>query len=85
MQQVKDALREYIVSDFLFGDAERMPADSESLLETGVIDSTGVLELIEFLSEEFGIEVTEEETVPANLGTLDNVTAFVLRRRSEAA
>lgn len=85
MQQVKLALREYIISDFLFGDAERMPADSESLLETGVIDSTGVLELIEFLSEEFGIEVTEEETVPANLGTLDNVTAFVLRRRSEAA
>ena len=51
--QLTAQLREFISSEYLFGDDSRMPADTDSLLETGVLDSTGVLELIEFLEEKY--------------------------------
>ena len=44
--QVWEQLREFILSSYLFGDSDRMPSDSDSLLHTGILDSTGVLELI---------------------------------------
>jgi acyl carrier protein len=75
--QLKDELKGFISANYLFGDDSRMPADEESLLETGVLDSTGVLELIEFLEEQYGVEVSETETVPENLGSIANLTRFV--------
>ncbi len=75
-------LRTFIALAFLFGDESQMPDDSASLLETGVLDSTGVLELIEFLEEHFGIEVADTETVPSNLGSIDGLARFV---RSKSA
>ena len=68
--QVWEQLREFILSSYLFGDSDRMPSDSDSLLQTGILDSTGVLELIEFLESEFAISVEDHETVPANLDSL---------------
>lgn len=70
----------FVVENFLFGDAARTPADDDSLLELGVIDSTGILELIEFLEEHFGIEVSDSDTVPANLGSIASITDFVGRK-----
>lgn len=57
-----------------------MPADDESLIEGGVVDSTGVLELIEFLEEAFGISVEETETVPQNLGSISGIESYVARK-----
>lgn len=74
---IRDQLRDFIASNYLFGDRDRLPADEESLLETGVVDSTGVLELIEFLEDQFGIEVAESETVFDNLGSVAGLTRFV--------
>jgi acyl carrier protein len=68
---------DFIVSNYLFGDAARTPQDEESLVESGVVDSTGILELIEFLESRFGIEVSEAETVPDNLDSVANLTRFV--------
>lgn len=76
--QVTSQLRGFISTNFLFGDETRMPDDDDSLLEKGVLDSTGVLELIEFLEDEFGIEVSDTETVPGNLGSISGLTRFVL-------
>ena len=76
--EVKARLREFISINYLFGDATRAPADDDSLLEKGILDSTGILELIEFLEEGYGIAVTESETVPDNLGSITNLTRFVL-------
>ncbi|SER91184.1 hypothetical protein SAMN05443377_1181 [Propionibacterium cyclohexanicum] len=59
-------IRDFIVSNFLFGDASRMPADDQDLLLAGIIDSTGILELIEFLESSFNIQVLDTETVPGN-------------------
>ena len=78
-------ISDFIISNFLFGDEEGLPAGGDSLLGSGVVDSTGILELIEFLESEFGIQVAEDETVPANLDSLDNLTAFVGRKVGAAA
>jgi acyl carrier protein len=70
------------VANFLFGDVARAPRDEDSLVEEGIIDSTGILELIEFLESRFGIEVSEAETVPQNLGSISSLTKFVMGKQS---
>lgn len=81
---VLDQVRSFIVMNFLFGDASRMPADADSLLESGLVDSTGVLEIVDFLETDMSVPVADDETLPANLDSVDNLTAFVLRKRSTA-
>jgi acyl carrier protein len=79
--QVRRALVDFVVANYLFGDESRAPQDDDSLVEGGIIDSTGLMELIEFLEEQFAIEVADEDTVPSNLDTLGNLTRFVLRKQ----
>ncbi|AXE38698.1 D-alanine--poly(phosphoribitol) ligase subunit 2 [Acidipropionibacterium virtanenii] len=79
---VHDRVREFVLDSLLLGDADRMPADDDSLLESGVIDSTGILELIEFLEEAFGVHVADDETVPGNLDGINRVVAYVARKQS---
>lgn len=73
-------IEDFILKSFLFGDAERMPQRSESLLQSGVIDSTGVLELIEYLEGEFDLRVEETESTPENLDSIDNLVRFVAHK-----
>ncbi len=80
--QVRSELVDFIVANFLFGDGTRTPADDDSLVEGGIIDSTGVMELIEFLESHFEIKVSERDTVPSNLDTVANLTRFVLLKRA---
>ena len=75
--QIRNELREFIGDNYLFGDHDRLPDDEASLLEEGIVDSTGVLELIEFLEDHFGIVVGESETVFENLGSVGGLTRFV--------
>lgn len=82
--EVRARLREFISTNYLFGDDARAPGDEDSLLEKGVLDSTGVLELIEFLEDDYGIEVLDTETVPENLGSISGLTRFVLGKLSRA-
>lgn len=81
-ENTREVIREFIGSNFLFGDQERLPDDEESLLESGVMDSTGVLELIEFLEERFEIQVAESEAVFDNLGSVAGLIRFVLGKKS---
>jgi acyl carrier protein len=75
--QIRNELREFIGDNYLFGDHDRLPDDEASLLEEGIVDSTGVLELIEFLEDHFEIVVGESETVFENLGSVGGLTRFV--------
>lgn len=75
--QIREKIVDFVVDNYLFGDSARLPSDHESLVDQGVVDSTGVLELVEFLEEQFGIEVLETETVPDNLGSIANLTKYV--------
>lgn len=83
--QVRSQVRDFVLTNFLFADASRMPVDTDSLLGAGIVDSTGVLELVEFLEGEMGITVADDETVPVNLDSIENLTRFVLRKRAGAS
>jgi acyl carrier protein len=80
--QIRADLTEFIVMNYLFGDVTQAPQDDTSLVEEGIVDSTGILELIEFLEYHFDIEVSEAETVPENLGSISSLTNFVMSKRS---
>ena len=71
-----DKIREYVVDNFLFGDGEQLKDDT-FFMENGIIDSTGILELITFLEETYEFKIEDDELVPENLDSLNNVSAFV--------
>lgn len=79
MEENKKQIREFITENFLFGNADGLKDDT-SFLEEGIIDSTGVLELVTFLEEEFSIKVADEDLVPENLDSINNVTAYLQRK-----
>jgi acyl carrier protein len=82
MEDVQRRIEAFILDDLLFGDESRMPMPDDSLVESGVVDSTGILEIIEFLEAEFGVQVDDVETVPENLDGIARLTAFVSRKLS---
>ena len=83
-QRFRANVREFIAENFLFrADAEI--ADSQSLLDSGVIDSTGVLELIAYLEATYGISIADEDIVPENLDSIDNMTGHLARKLPVAA
>lgn len=82
-EEVREKVRSFILENFLFGEATRLPSDEESLLQTGVIDSTGILELINFVEQEFGIVVQDNETLPENLDGIGNISRFVRAKVSD--
>ena len=82
MASVEDAVREFIVINLLFGETERNLSDDDSLLEQGVIDSTGILELVFFLEATYEIEIRESEMVPANLDSISKVANFIGRKKA---
>lgn len=81
MSDIKAKIRDFIVENFLFGKANGLQ-DSTSFLDNGIIDSTGVLELVNFLEEEFSMDVDDEELIPENLDSINNVVAYVENKTS---
>ena len=81
----KTKIREYILENYLFTDDESALGNDESFLDKGVLDSTGILELIYFLEEEFGIEVEDEEMIPENLDSVSLIVAYLGTKQASAA
>jgi len=79
MAQPIDSIRAFIIDNFLFGEDPGLEA-SDSLLASGTVDSTGVLELILFLEETYGIAVADEDLVPENLDTIQRIADYVERK-----
>jgi len=77
--EVAEVVRKFIVEYFLFGDDENLN-DHTSFIEDGVVDSTGILELVAFLEETFRIHVEDEELIPENLDCISNVKRYVLSK-----
>lgn len=77
---ISGALRRFIGENFMFQDDLQSVSDDASFLENGIIDSTGVLELVCFLENTFGIEVADEEMLPENLDSIRAVSAYVTRK-----
>jgi acyl carrier protein len=77
--QIRQDLRQFVIDNFLFG-REGELRDADSFLDNGIIDSTGVLELISFLEQRFGLELRETDLTPENLDSIDKVTRLVESR-----
>ena len=77
--QIREELRRFVVEEFLFGRNGDLK-DGDSFLEAGIIDSTGVLELIAFIEKHFAIKVRDSDLIPDNLDSIQKVTDFVRRR-----
>ena len=84
MNAISTALRRFIQENFLFG-AEPTFSDDDSFLEQGIIDSTGVLELVGFLESQYQIRIADEELVPENLDSIRNLIGFIERKTEHAA
>ncbi len=76
-----DALRCFIVQNFLYGDAATRLGENDSFSERGIVDSTGILELVAFVEESFKISVADEEILPDNFDSLAKLGAFVRRKQ----
>ncbi|MBN2106753.1 MAG: acyl carrier protein [Deltaproteobacteria bacterium] len=76
----KTKVKQFIVNELLFGNESLLTSDDQSFLKTGVLDSSGLLELITFIENTFGITVNDDELVPENLDSLDNVEKFILHK-----
>lgn len=81
---IQDEVRDYIVETFFVADAAEL-SDELSLIDSGIVDSTGMLDVILFLEERYGIHVADHETTPANLETIGRIARYVARKRSEAS
>jgi acyl carrier protein len=83
--EIDREIRRFIGENFLYREDVEALSDEASLLEAGVIDSTGVLELIGFLETRFGIEVADEEMLPQNLDSIRAISAYVQRKLAPSA
>ena len=79
----RDKIRQFVISNFYIADASNL-SDTDSLLDSGVVDSTGVLEIIAFIEEAFGFEVQDAEMLPENLDSIDNIAGYVARKTGHA-
>ena len=83
MSNIDLELREFVVDNYLFGQTNGL-TDETSFLDAGIIDSTGVLELVSFLQTKYGIHLEDDEIVPENLDSLQRLNAFVRAKQSAA-
>jgi len=81
---MENKIRDFILKNYLFTDDPTALGDDESFMKKGIIDSTGMLEVIEFLRVEFDVRVEDDEMVPENLDSVNRLAAFVNRKRAAA-
>ena len=80
MDTIAREIKEFVVSNFLFGQDADSLSEDKSFLDNGIIDSTGVLELVAFLEQRFGIAVADRDLVPENLDSVLKAAGFVERK-----
>jgi acyl carrier protein len=74
-------VRRFVIENFLFGRDTEL-GDQDSFLESGIVDSTGVLQLVSFLESTYGIQVRDEELLPENLDSIDRISEYLTRKLS---
>ena len=78
---IEQQIRTFIIENFLFGESVNDLKETDSFLESGIIDSTGILELVSFIEETYAFQVEDEELIPENLDSIANVTTYVQRKQ----
>lgn len=77
---VESRIRDYILENYLFTNDQSMLGSDDSFLQKNILDSTGMLEVIYFLEDEFGIKVQDEEMVPENLDSVNRIVGFLAKK-----
>jgi acyl carrier protein len=85
MEQIRHELRQFVTTNFLLTDEDAAFTDDASFMEQGIVDSTGVLELVSFLERRYAITLDDTELVPDNLDSIAKLTAFLGRKLPAAA
>ena len=80
-----EKIRNYILDSFLFTDDQSVLNDDDSFMEKGIVDSTGMLEIIYFIEDEFAIKVEDNEMVPENLDSVNNIVGFVEKKKNNSS
>jgi acyl carrier protein len=81
-KQIDLTLRNFVIENFLYGDRNASLDNNDSFLEKGIVDSTGVLELVSYLEESFGVKVEDEEIIPDNFDSIATLTRYIERKRN---
>jgi acyl carrier protein len=79
--ELRDQIRGFIIENFLFGDAEPLSGDDLSLLDNGIVDSVGVMEMVAWLEQNHGLKVEDQELVPENFDSVTRLVGFVQRKQ----
>ncbi len=74
---VENKIRQFVLNDYLFTDDQAALDNNDSFLEKGIVDSTGILEIIYFIEDEYSFTVEDDEMIPENLDSVSNIVAFV--------
>lgn len=77
-----NAVKEFIIENFLFGEGDQLEPDTD-FFDKGIIDSTGVIELVSFIEETFSVSVDDEELVPQNFSSLNKIDVFLQRKLNQ--
>jgi acyl carrier protein len=77
---IKQKVKYFVTETFMIGEDRNKLSDSDSFMQKEIIDSTGVLELATFVESEFGISIEDNEMIPDNLDSLDNLSRFISRK-----
>lgn len=83
MLQTIKTIREFIVENFLYDTDNVELQNDDSFLDLGIIDSTGILELIDWLEEVCGLEVDDDELIPENLDSINNLAKFISKKQTQ--
>ena len=83
VEQIKKDIRDFIINNFLFGSEDDPFNDDDSFLENGIIDSTGVLELINYIEETYNMHCEDDELIPENLDSVNNVANYVVKKTNK--
>jgi len=85
MNSIQSDVRNFVAENFLFGEDPESLQNDDSFLETGIIDSTGVLELVAFIEDHYSVEVDDDELVPENLDSINRLIDFIESKLKELA
>ena len=78
---IETQIRNYILENFLYTKDEGKLKNMASFLEDGIVDSTGILELLQFVQETFGVQVEDEEVVPDNFDSVERLTRYICTKQ----
>ncbi len=77
MEKIKQSIKNYIVENVLYGANEHELCYDDSFLDKGIVDSTGIMEIVGFIEDEYDISVDDDELIPENLDTINNLAKYV--------